>query len=366
MYGANRSLFSLIKYFKDNDYDVNVLLPSNGSMTDKLKEIEVPFTIFPYYSAFLYLRPVAKHLLVPALAVVDLFVFPFLVHKIKKFNPDVIYSNTSAENLGILISKALKVRHIAHIREFMSKDYNSYFILGKKAKQKYIALSDGVITVSKSVLNEVHLKNTPSDKYKTIYNGIAVPSKTIEEKQLPKNPNFGLVGIFDKGKGQHTAIRYFKQILKTYPKAKLHLFGDKECRYKKKLIRLTNDLKLQDSVIFHGFVNSPNQIYQSIDVLFMFSKSEGFGRVTAEAMLYGVPVIGFDNAGTAELIEDRATGCLFNNLETFKESVFYTLKSSELYNEIRIAAFNRGVELFNEFNYCQAVESFLKKTLKNR
>jgi glycosyltransferase involved in cell wall biosynthesis len=47
----------------------------------------------------------------------------------------------------------------------------------------------------------------------------------------------------------------------------------------------------------------------------MCSKNEGLGRVTLEAMSYGKPIIGFDNAGTKEIIEDGKDGVFYNNHE---------------------------------------------------
>lgn len=363
LYGANRSLLTLIEYFHNNNYQVNVLLPSNGTMALRLKEKGIPFSIVPYYSAFLYIRPKFKHILVPILAILNLLTFPILIFKIKKFNPDIIYSNTSAENLGIFIAKFLRIKHITHIREFMSLDHSSFFIFGRVAKRKYINFSDGVIFVSNSVSNKITLNKELTTSHAVIYNGLNAPLKIIAEKELPQNPNFGIVGILDPGKGQHIAIEYFSKLLVEYPHSRLHIFGDKNGKYKKHIEGLVEKLKIEENVIFHGFINNVNNIYNFVDILLMFSRSEGFGRVTVEAMLRGIPVIGYDNAGTAELISNKITGGLFSNYESFKESVHFILNSSENYNKIRLNAFTKINELCNETKYCQNVENFIGKVL---
>jgi glycosyltransferase involved in cell wall biosynthesis len=43
----------------------------------------------------------------------------------------------------------------------------------------------------------------------------------------------------------------------------------------------------------------------------MCSKNEALGRVTIEAMSRGTPVIGFDNAGTSEIIKHAYNGFLY-------------------------------------------------------
>ena len=45
----------------------------------------------------------------------------------------------------------------------------------------------------------------------------------------------------------------------------------------------------------------------------MCSKNEGMGRVTVEGMSACKPVIGYDNAGTSELIEHEHTGLLYSH-----------------------------------------------------
>jgi len=360
LYGANRSLLSLIEFFHHEGYSVNVLLPSNGTMATKLKEEGIPFQVIPYYAAFLYITPIFKHVLVPFLGFLNLFVFPIIVYKIKKFNPDLIYSNSSAENLGIFVSKILKKKHIAHIREFMFLDYNSSFIFGKKAKQKFINLSDGSIYVSKAVLMSIHGDKGKDSKYKVIYNGINITINDLPNKVLNKNEIiFGIVGILDPAKGQDIAIEYFKRLLYIYPEAKLHIYGDKAGNYKNKIIKLVSSLNLTKSVKFCGFVNNQDVIYKNIDILLMFSKSEGFGRVTIEAALNGIPVIGFDNAGTSELIKDKQTGCLFTDYTSFLEAVNYLVLDDNHFEDIRINSFKNAKDVYSIKTYCENVKEFI-------
>lgn len=365
LYGANRSLLSLIDYFHNNsNYQVNVLLPSKGSMSIRLAEKGIPFDIIPYYSGFLYVRPKLKHIIVPMLAILDVFLFPFIIAKIYKFNPDLIYSNTSAENLGVFAAKILNKKHILHVREFMSLDHCSFFIFGSEAKRRFMNLSNGVIFVSKSVLKEIVGGKKLTAMHEVIYNGISTPVKLIKDNQKPEKINYGIVGILDAGKGQHLAIEYFQKLLIEYPNSKLHIIGDNKGKYKNKLKNQVESLNLEDKVIFHGFVNNPDEIYSLFDVLFMFSKSEGFGRVTVEAMMRGIPVVGFDNAGTAELIVDKKTGCLFFDYNSFKNSIQFLLHDTENFNFIRLNAFKKITETCNETVYCQNVENFINKVLK--
>jgi glycosyltransferase involved in cell wall biosynthesis len=368
LYGANRSILSVIKHFHKKGHIINVMIPSKGGMYEELMSHKISCDVIPYYAAFLYIKPVFKHLLIPFLAIIDLFLFPLMVFKVKRFNPDIIYSNTSAENFGMFIAKLLEKKHILHVREFMDRDYNSHFVLGKKNKSRFINCSDVSIYVSKAVLNSIHGFNVKDNKQKIIYNGIESDLYNLSQKVINVNAMvFGIVGILDPAKGQDTAIRYFLEILKEYPNAKLLVYGDKKGAYKKKLIKLVSSLNLNDNVMFLGFETDTKKVYNSIDILLMFSKSEGFGRVTVEAAFNGVPVIGFDNAGTSELIVDRETGCLFRDLDSFNESVCFMLKNTNNYHAVREKAFHNAWGLYSQEVCCNNVEKVVLDlfTLKN-
>ncbi len=68
------------------------------------------------------------------------------------------------------------------------------------------------------------------------------------------------------------------------------------------------------------------EYYQKADIFIMASKSEAWGRVTAEAMLGGCLAVGADTGATPELIIDGNTGYLFDHnsfdmMETIKKAL---------------------------------------------
>lgn len=354
LYGANRSALSVIEHFIAKGHEVKVFVPFWGSMVKELKRKDIPYEVIPFYSAFLYIRPIFKHILVPFLVFLDLIIFPFLLLKTWQFNPDVIYSNTSAENSGIFLAKILGKKHVWHIREFMKNDYKYYFIFGEKNKSRLINKSERSIYVSKSVLSAVH-KTRDDIKHAVIYNGIASEVSRLPDIEVDFDaPVFGMVGMLDPAKGYELAFTYFKSILEFLPESKLYIFGDKEGRYKNKLVNLAKYLGVSDSIQFKGFIESQKEIYKSIDILLMFSRSEGFGRVTIESSLYGVPVIGYDNAGTSELIVNEESGWLFKEKEDFILAVNFLLVANN-YKQIRENAFIRSNEKYNVETYCNKV-----------
>ena len=114
----------------------------------------------------------------------------------------------------------------------------------------------------------------------------------------------------------------------------------------------------------HGFVKNTDEIYKAIDILLMFSRAEGFGRVTIEAMQRAIPVIGLDQGGTSELIQHRKNGVLFQNLQGFLEGINFILKDDNRYNEVREFAYSSSNIDFSKEKYCEGVLSFIDDIVK--
>lgn len=227
LYGANRSMLTIIEHFKKKGDEVALILPKHGNIEDTLVQKNITYVVINCFTQLYYYKPQLKYLALPFLAMHTYFQLSKIEKYVCSFGPDLIYSNTSAENLGIKIAKKNGIKHISHIREFMDLDHDARFIYGRKKKKDYINQSDGVIYVSNSVANHVNLGEPLKPWQKVIYNGVNTIDFAFSDKELPKELNLGIVGILDPEKGQDVAIRILPTILKIYPNAKLHVWGDK-------------------------------------------------------------------------------------------------------------------------------------------
>ena len=362
LYGANRSLLSIIRYFKVQGSTIVVLLPKRGGMSLALEQLGVKIKVIPYFSSFLFVKFKLKYLIWPFLLVYNLFISIYLLVVVWQFRPSLIYSNTLAENIGIFVAKILKYKHLLHVREFMSLDHGGFFVFGEMIKRRFLGLSDAIIFVSKSV-KAYHLPNGGKEGMsKVIYNGVTAPVyENVDKDFRGKSFRFGIVGIIDPGKGHLKAFEYFEMLNNSVENVELHVFGDKSGSYKDILKSFVEKKNLQDKIFFHGFVESIDEIYKSIDTLLMFSVSEGFGRVSIEAMARGIPVIGFNNGGTSEIVDNFKDGYLFENYEEFFLA-FEHLRAN--YHEISFSAYQKYQLNFSEDVYVERVFSFVNEVLK--
>lgn len=91
--------------------------------------------------------------------------------------------------------------------------------------------------------------------------------------------------------------------------ARLAIIGPGQ-RYKAKLIKLAEELGMQDLVLFIDAIagQEKTESYVDSDVVVYAGKSESFGMVAFEATMCGVPVITAGNSGCSELLERFGAG----------------------------------------------------------
>jgi glycosyltransferase involved in cell wall biosynthesis len=76
---------------------------------------------------------------------------------------------------------------------------------------------------------------------------------------------------------------------------------------------MISDRHLEGTVMVSAPVNNPMALLNAHHVLCMASTDEPFGRVAAEAMGCGLPVIGFATGGLTEVVASGETGILVSD-----------------------------------------------------
>ena len=125
-----------------------------------------------------------------------------------------------------------------------------------------------------------------------------------------------------------------------FPDAQLLIFGDGPD--KELLAQLAEDLKITNNVHWAGQQSSNEvyKLYSVMDIVAVPSVFEGFGLVAAEAMAAGLPVVGTNVGGLAEVIEDGKTGYLVppGNSMAIADALVQLLSDPEM----AVAMGNRG------------------------
>ncbi|CAM3721264.1 N-acetyl-alpha-D-glucosaminyl L-malate synthase BshA [Alkalicoccus chagannorensis] len=113
--------------------------------------------------------------------------------------------------------------------------------------------------------------------------------------------------------------------------------------------RLTEELGVEDDVIFAGSQKRVAELLAASDVNLLLSSKESFGLVLLEAMACGVPVIGSDAGGIPEVIEEGISGFIrpLGDIDAFTEAALQLAEDQPLQRRMGLAAAERVQTTFN-------------------
>lgn len=173
--------------------------------------------------------------------------------------------------------------------------------------------------------------------YSVVIGNIAPKVQYIRQDKEPMS--ICSVGRLHKDKDFSTLIKAFHMVVKRYPEAKLHIFG--EGPLKDILMKMAGNLSVQDNIIWEGFSRNLLEDIQKYEVFVFSSKAEGMPNALIEAMTIGMPCISSDcDYGPSDLIENNKNGFLtpVGNYEIMGTKILELLENKELQNEFSIEA----------------------------
>lgn len=153
-------------------------------------------------------------------------------------------------------------------------------------------------------------------------------------------PCFGVVGHLLEWKGQDVFLRASRAVLEAIPEAKSFVIGGSPTGsndYEESLRRLAVELGIGDRVVFTGFRRDVPQLLSMLDVVAHTSVSpEPFGRVIAEAMAMGKPVVASAAGGPLEIIRSGMNGFLVppGNHEALAAVILRLLRDRSLAEQV--------------------------------
>lgn len=312
--GATKSMLDLVgSWITSKEISITAMLPYEGSASKKLREMNVNTIICKYYnvrvncnSTFYERKREQFKRVISIVSAISAII------KSKKLEYDYIYSNTGAIYVGYDLSRILKARHIWHVREFGCLDQERIQYDGEKKYCKKLNNSNRIIAISYSIKKYLISIGVQDSKISVVYNDVH-STELCERITSQEKNHFEILscGGIQKNKGHLDVIKAVEIINKNNCCTNLLIAGNINTPYFPVLEEYVQKHELQSSVKFCGFVNDMNELREKCDIAVIASTKEAFGRVTIEAMLSKMLVIGANAGGTAELINDKENGLLF-------------------------------------------------------
>lgn len=324
--GAGLCMLNILDSIQVWGVEPHVIIPEQGFLSDELKKRQIAFTIIPHRY---YVYPPATCLSEYLLYIPQLL-YSFLKNRIaifricnliKKIHPDIFHSNTGVSHVGYYAARKSGIPHVWHIREYQDLDFG---LRPYPSKEKFIELlkepSNTVIAITKGIAKHFLVENASY----VVYDGVRSLSDLTAKADVRRPDTFLFVGQVSHNKGVTDLLQVWKKFKEEDKKYKLKIAGtttDKQ--YLQWIQEYVAHNGLTSSVELLGQRNDIDRLMQNAAALIVPSYFEGFGRITAEAMLNYCPVIGRATAGTAEILAKKQLGFLFQDqsslLNTLKE-----------------------------------------------
>jgi len=284
---------------------------------------------------------------------------------IARFNPEIVHAH-DARTLGLsALTWAIGTRSriIAARRVAFPLRRNPLTAL------KYRKVARRIVAVSKYVRELLVASGVEERRIDVVYDGfdlnsVVHPSNSRKELGVAANACLiGCAGHFVAEKGHESLLHAFARINQVIPNAMLVLIGDGELRDQYRL--LVRQLNLEEKVIFPGFVPDLTSVLPALDLFVFPSLHEGLGSSLLAAMACEVPICASRTGGIPEIIQDGATGCLFNpgDAASITESVLGVLQSRQRSRDLAGAAARTALLRFSVSRMVEATREVYANVL---
>lgn len=234
--------------------------------------------------------------------------------ELKRGNYDIVHAHMSErgsvyrKGLILKIAKYFKVKTILHMHGADFEDW--YYSLPNKRKEtvkNIVNSADNVLILGeywRDIFSKLIIRK---DKIHVLYN--AVPTYEINRYNINAK-SILFLGALIKRKGVYDILRSIKNISGKLPKDITFDFYGPDVNGE--FLKKTEELKLEDHVFYHGWLNSKDKDSVLSNTMFNLlpSYNEGLPMTILETMAFGIPNISTKVAAIPEAIIGNVNGII--------------------------------------------------------
>lgn len=347
LYGANRALLTLLSGLKkEGKHEPILVLPAEGELSELLRGegIECFICGVTQWQA-IYRGPVSFE--------VKKFIrrrrieaeVRTLEEHFRDRGIDLIHSNSSVIGTGAMLAEKLGCMHVWHIREFAREHYGMRYFYPAEKVRHYYEQADQLVTISDE-LKEHYRSLYPGARVLRIYDGVEGFGEPAEKEET-STVRFCYVGYLFPKKNQLDLLEAAAELKEEgIGDFRVILAGEGDAAYRKKLEELISFRGLSEAELA-GFVRDVPALLKTCDVGVIASEHEGFGLVTVEYMLAGLPVIGRESGATPEIVLDGETGLLYRDRKGLKKAMRELIEDAGKRKALGKAGYQRALGCFS-------------------
>lgn len=242
---------------------------------------------------------------------------------VKDFNPHIVQANASDTLKYTVFSKTIFgwktpiVYRNASVSSYYIKD-----VASKMWNRELMKRVDKIISVSHWSKKDLNMFFPfTRNKSEVITIGVEEDTKELYDPfDHSESRNIVHVGSLTKEKNHKDLLLIFKEVVNSFPEARLHIIGEGPLR--KEILFQINKLLLTDKVKLHGEIKDPVNFIKFSDILVLPSMIEGLPAVILEAMFYKTPVVAYSVGGISEILnENTGFPVTYGDKEKFINSI---------------------------------------------
>ena len=375
--GVARVAYEISKHLKDRGHEITVYTTNRSAYrknieTNKLTSLE---GMKVYY--FENLRKYFPWITLPVVP----YYLPFVARKqIKKF--DIIHIHEHRSLLAVIVHHYAKKHGIPYVLQAHGS------VMPFFAKQRFKRLFDSIwgCNILKDAVKVIALNTTEVAQYKKM--GVdgtkieIVPNgfNLSEYKKLPEKGEFRkkhsisnnekiilYVGRLHKSKGIGLLVKAFVYAKNEIDNVRLVLIGP-DNEYKSELKELARTLKVDDKIMFAGFVTIDEKMKAFVDAdVFVTPRFSGFPVTFLEACACGTPIITTNKGDELDWIDSNVGYVVEYNEELLGDAIVKILNDKKLKKKFGEMGGNLVREKFNwdkivkrlERSYETVLDSFI-------
>jgi len=320
LYGSDKILLEILKLLDKDKFEPLVVIPNKGVLEDEFKKYGIKYIIYD----FPILR--RKYFNIKGIIIYICKFFKSILYLnsiIKKYNIDIITSNTLAVLEGAFYSKIFRIKHVWHIHEIIKEPK----IMEKFYKKIVPYTAQNAICVSNAVKDNLFSsKDEDKVNINVIHNGINIERfNSNNTESIKKSLNIdnnriivGMVGRINKIKGQLFMVDVAKELVEKYPNILIIMVGGVFSGQESLKIELEEKIvknNLEEHIKLFEFDKEIGKYYEIFDIFVLPSvKPDSFPTVVLEAMSYSKPIIAHVTGGVSEMVQDNENGILIRNI----------------------------------------------------